>query len=79
MPNKKEKKQEDAKEETEFVSAQSNENESPEEHTVKITLGEEEEDVYTSEGRKELQEDDEIEVWEEGFSEGTGDDGGTIE
>jgi len=75
MP-KKEKKAEKS-DDTEFVSTEDHSNESPEEHQVNITLGNEDEDVYSKEGRKDLQEDDEIEVWEEGFSEGTGDDGGT--
>lgn len=73
---KKSKKAEKS-EETEFVSTEDHDNESPEEHQVNITLGNEDEDVYSKEGREDLQEDDEIEVWEEGFSEGTGDDGGT--
>jgi|GEM_PF-6434722 len=67
---KKEAKQDET---TEFVSTEDHENESPEEHSINISLGKEDEDVYTKEGRKELQESDEIEVWEEGFSEGTGD------
>jgi hypothetical protein len=71
------KKSKKAAEETEFVSTEDHDNESPEEHQVNITLGNEDEDVYSKEGRKDLQEDDEIEVWEEGFAEGTGDDGGT--
>ena len=33
-----------------------------------------EEDVYTEEGRAELEEDDEIEPWEEGFSKGVAPD-----
>ncbi len=69
---KKEAKQEES---TEFVSTEDNENESPEKHSINIELGKEDEDVYTKEGRKDLQENDEIEVWEEGFSEGTGDKG----
>jgi len=41
-----------------------------EEYRTKIEAGEAEEDVYTDEGRAELEEDDEIEPWEEGFSKG---------
>jgi len=32
--------------------------------------GEEDEDIYTDEGREKLEEDDEIDSWEEGFMEG---------
>jgi hypothetical protein len=32
--------------------------------------GDEDEDIYTEEGRKKLEEDDEIEPWEEGVMEG---------
>lgn len=40
------------------------------EHQVKVRVGEEDADVYTEEGRDELEESDEIAPWEEGFSEG---------
>ena len=36
----------------------------------KIRVGDKEADVYTEEGREILTEDDEMEPWEEGFSEG---------
>jgi hypothetical protein len=36
--------------------------------------GERDEDVYSEEGRKKLEEDDEIEPWEEGFSKGAAPD-----
>lgn len=47
----------------------------PEEHKAHITAGEDEEDVYSEEGREALEEDDEIEPWEEGFVEGAHDAG----
>ncbi len=37
--------------------------------------GNEDEEVYTSKGREKLEEDDEIETWEEGFMEGASDAG----
>lgn len=40
------------------------------EHSTKINAGEQDADIYTEEGREELEEADEIEPWEEGFSEG---------
>jgi len=40
------------------------------EHNIKISAGEQEADVYTEEGRKELAESGEISPWEEGFSKG---------
>lgn len=40
-----------------------------------ILLGEEDEDVYTDEGLEQLEEDDEIEPWEEGFVKGAKDQG----
>ena len=44
--------------------------ETSEEHELAIDLGDEDEDVYTEEGRKKLEEDDEIAPWEEGLMEG---------
>lgn len=44
-------------------------------HDMKIQVGEKEENVYTEEGRESLVEDDEIEPWEEGFSEGADHEG----
>ncbi|MEK6900399.1 MAG: hypothetical protein AABX05_04720 [Nanoarchaeota archaeon] len=44
--------------------------ETSEDHQEAMDLGEEDEDVYTEEGRKKLEENDEIEPWEEGFVEG---------
>ncbi|MEK6853304.1 MAG: hypothetical protein AABX64_01345 [Nanoarchaeota archaeon] len=44
--------------------------ETSEEHKLAMAQGEEEEDVYTEEGRHKLIEDDEIEPWEEGLLEG---------
>ncbi len=44
--------------------------ETSEEHELAMALGDEDEDIYTEEGRKKLQEDDEIEPWEEGLIEG---------
>ena len=46
------------------------------EHVTKITAGEQEADVYTEEGRDELEESDAVAPWEEGFSEGA-DHGGS--
>ena len=40
------------------------------EHNIKISAGEQEADVYTAEGREELEESGEISPSEEGFSEG---------
>lgn len=40
------------------------------EHRLKIRIGEQEEDVYTEEGREELLATGQIEPWEEGFAEG---------
>ena len=37
---------------------------------LEMETGEKDEDVYTEEGRQKLQEDDEIEPWEEGFAKG---------
>ena len=39
-------------------------------HELKVKVGEREEDVYTEEGREELEESDEVAPWEEGFSQG---------
>ena len=44
--------------------------EKPEERRTKMLQGEEDEDLYTKEGRDLLEEDDEIAPWEEGFVEG---------
>src|SRR3989338_9919873 len=44
--------------------------ETSEEHELAIDLGDEDEDVYTEEGRKKLEENDEIAPWEEGLMEG---------
>ncbi len=44
--------------------------EKPEERRTKMIQGEEDEDPYTGEGRDLLEEDDEIQPWEEGFLEG---------
>ena len=44
--------------------------ETSEEHELAMEHGDEDEDVYTEEGRKKLEEDDEIEPWEEGVMEG---------
>ncbi|MEM4336584.1 MAG: hypothetical protein QXG86_01100 [Candidatus Woesearchaeota archaeon] len=41
-----------------------------EEEKIKFVKGEKEMDVYSEEGREEGLEEDEIEVWEEGFAEG---------
>ncbi|RMD58635.1 hypothetical protein D6825_00185 [Candidatus Woesearchaeota archaeon] len=43
---------------------------SHDEQRIKVSIGEEEEDVYTVEGREEMLDDDEIKPWEEGFVEG---------
>ena len=40
------------------------------EHNMTVTAGNQEADIYTVEGREELEESDEISPWEEGFSEG---------
>jgi len=40
------------------------------EHNIKVSAGNQEADIYTEEGREELEESDEIEPWEQGFSEG---------
>ena len=44
--------------------------ETSEEHELAMAVGDEDEDVYTEEGRKKLEEDDEIAPWEEGVMEG---------
>ena len=46
------------------------EDETSEEHELAMAVGDEDEDVYTEEGRKKLEEDDEIAPWEEGVMEG---------
>ena len=46
------------------------EEETSEDHELAMDLGEEDEDIYEPEGRKKLEEDDEIEPWEEGVMEG---------
>jgi hypothetical protein len=52
--------------------------ETPENFTVKMQVGDKEADIYTEEGREELEEDEgEIAPWEEGFAEGAeGTEGG---
>ena len=44
--------------------------ETSEEHELAMAVGDEDEDIYTEEGRKKLEEDDEIAPWEEGVMEG---------
>ncbi len=44
--------------------------ETPEEIEEDMEQGEKDEDIYTKEGREKLEEDAEIEPWEEGFMEG---------
>lgn len=56
-------------EEPQFLEPEEHED-SHMEHQMKIRIGEQEEDVYTEEGREEMLETDEIEPWEEGFAEG---------
>jgi YHS domain-containing protein len=46
-----------------------------EQKRVEMETGEKEETVYGPVGREKLQEDDEIDTWEEGFMEGAEDDG----
>jgi len=46
-----------------------------EEKVAKIRTGEKDKDVYSEEGLEELEEDDEVEAWEEGFAEGAKEDG----
>ncbi|MBW2971542.1 hypothetical protein KY359_00770 [Candidatus Woesearchaeota archaeon] len=45
------------------------------EKRLEMDTGEKEETVYTATGREKLEEDDEIDTWEEGFMEGAEDDG----
>ena len=40
------------------------------EHRLHVSVGKDEENVYTAEGREEMEEGDEIVPWEEGFAEG---------
>lgn len=40
------------------------------EHSTKIQAGEQDADIYTEEGREDLEDSDELAPWEEGFSEG---------
>jgi hypothetical protein len=42
---------------------------------LEMDIGEKEESVYGPVGREKLEEDDEIDAWEEGFMEGAEDDG----
>ncbi len=49
--------------------------ETEEEQGKAMGLGEEDEEVYSKKGRELLEEDDEIETWEEGFMEGASDAG----
>lgn len=44
--------------------------ETSEEHELAMEHGDEDEDIYTEEGRKKLEEDDELAPWEEGVMEG---------
>jgi len=44
--------------------------ETSDEKKAKMKVGEEDEDIYTEEGREEEVEEDEIEPWEEGFMQG---------
>ncbi|MEM3153965.1 MAG: hypothetical protein QW165_00150 [Candidatus Woesearchaeota archaeon] len=44
--------------------------ETPDDFTVKMQVGEKEADIYTEEGREELEDEGEIAPWEEGFAEG---------
>jgi|SRR3989338_9754207 len=50
-------------------------NETPEVRTTKMRSGEKDTDIYTEEGRDLLEEDDEIEPWEEGFAQGASGEG----
>lgn len=47
----------------------------PEEQELHIQKGEDEADVYSEKGRELLEDDDEIEPWEQGFMEGAHDAG----
>lgn len=49
--------------------------ETEEEKGEAMDLGEEDEEVYSKKGRELLEEDDEIETWEEGFMEGATESG----
>ena len=53
----------------------SKEDQTPEEKKKEMEEGEQDEDVYSEEGREQLMEDREIEDWEEGFMEGAEDRG----
>jgi hypothetical protein len=44
--------------------------ETSEEEKLDMDTGEKDEDVYSEEGREKLEEDDELEPWEEGYMEG---------
>lgn len=44
--------------------------ETTEDHELAMQVGDEDEDIYTEAGRHKLEEDDEIEPWEEGVMEG---------
>ena len=44
--------------------------ETSEEHELAMAVGDEDEDIYTEEGRKKQTEEDEIEPWEQGLMEG---------
>ncbi len=71
VPSKKEEENDD--EELEVYPAEEQgilPDETSEEHELAMDLGDEDEDIYTEEGRKKLEEDDEIEPWEEGVMEG---------
>lgn len=61
------------KKEEEYYAAEEqgiDEEETSEKKEEAMEHGEEDEDIYTDEGREKLEEDDELESWEEGFMEG---------
>ena len=71
--NKKENKNEDSEEKLEVHPSEEQgilPEETSEEKKQAMEHGEEDEDIYSKEGREKLEEDDEIETWEEGFMEG---------
>jgi len=75
MPEKKKKKKGEWTDEDEIASAEDHDDQDaidklPEEYKEAMREGKKEEDVYTDEGREELEDDDEIEDWEAGFSKG---------
>jgi hypothetical protein len=73
MTNKEKKEKKEANEEVEVYPAEEQgilPEETNEEIEYEMEHGEREEDIYTKEGRDKLEEDMEIEPWEEGFMEG---------